>query len=250
MDITITIISVEWKSSWIFSATFGLSWLSQFFLSHSTVSSAWLMAFTVEIGIELSPSGVVQNVPFCLSVGQIVCEGFVALTDGAFTRTLGIKTLDPSNTGNLVLFGCEFVTVCYITLIVVVHLCAAVALQVVSASVISTVHWLSITGINQKFFGPLGEAVASVKAKLSEKWNSLEIHDHVLHQLELSDQSFFLFGEVVSSHGRFHVEERILKFTEKFVLSIFIHKLGHIEMLEASVVSFWYCGESSDDVVS
>ena len=86
------------------------------------------MSLAVESGVEVAPSGVVEDVPAALGVGQVVGEGLVALADGALARALGVQALDPPDPGYFVLFGLELVPVCYVALVVVVNLGAAVAL--------------------------------------------------------------------------------------------------------------------------
>ena len=109
--------------------------------------------------------------------------------------------------------------------------------QVVSAGVVGVVHGFSVASIDEEFLGSLGEAVAAVEAEFSEKRDSLQVDDHVFHQLEFSDQSLFLLGEVVTAHGRVHVEERIFELTEKLVLLVLVQKSCDVEPFEGSVVS-------------
>ena len=77
----------------------------------------------------------------------------------------------------------------------------------VSASIVSVVHWFSITSIDEKLFGSLCKTIAPVEAEFSEKWDSLKVDNHVFHEFEFSDQSFFFISEVISAHGRVHVKK-------------------------------------------
>ena len=92
----------------------------------------------------------------------------------------------------------------------------------VSASIVSVVHWFTVTSIDEELFGSLCEAIASVEAEFSEKWDSLEVDNHVFHEFEFSDQSFFLISEVISAHGRVHVKKWIFEFSEKLIFLIFV----------------------------
>ena len=76
-----------------------------------------------------------------------------------------------------------------------------------SASIVSVVHWFSVTSIDEKLFGSLSKTIAPVEAEFSEKWDSLEVDNHVFHEFEFSDQSFFLISEIISAHGRVHVKK-------------------------------------------
>lgn len=142
----------------------------------------------------------VENVPLSLGIGQIVGQSFVTLAEGAFTRSLGVEALNPADAGDLVLQGGELVAVCDVALILTkVTLGAAVTVQVVATGIIGPVEWLAVAGVDEEVLGALGEAVASVEAKLAEQGHFLQVDNHVFHQLKLADHLFLLFGKFRST---------------------------------------------------
>ena len=62
----------------------------------------------------------------------------------------------------------------------------------VSARVIWSIKWFSVTSIDQKIFGSLGEAIASIETIFSKEWHLLQVHNHVFHQFEFSNHSLFV----------------------------------------------------------
>ena len=70
--------------------------------------------------------------------------------------------------------------------------------QMVSARVIWSIEWFSVASIDQKIFGSLGEAVASIEAIFSKEWHLLQVHNHVFHQFEFSNHSLFVLIKISS----------------------------------------------------
>ena len=58
-----------------------------------------------------------------------------------------------------------------------------------SAWVIWSIKWFSVTSIDQKIFGSFWEAVTTIEAIFSKEWHLLQVHNHVFHQFEFSNHS-------------------------------------------------------------